>query len=251
MGKGKTQEPPAAITLVKEEPLDRKTVYKSHKPITLGYWKIRGLAQPVRYLLEHIEHPWEDTTYEQGDAPTYSIECWTSVKNTLGLDFPNIPYLIDPNEDVRITDTLAIMTYLCTKYAPELLGSSIEVRAETDMLYSHLKDAKQAVTGPCYVGMDRTKLTNLALSKMAPIVKYLGDKKDFLCGELTYIDFYCLELCDFVQFLTNNRFYEQNQAVARYAKRMKDLPNIKAYIVSERYLAAPCNNKVAKINNLD
>ena len=99
--------------------------------------------------------------------------------------------------------------------------------------------------------MDRTKLTNLALSKMAPIVKYLGEKKDFLCGELTYIDFYCLELCDFVQFLTNNRFYEGNKAVARYAKRMKDLPNIKAYIVSERYLAAPYNNKVAKINNLD
>ena len=145
-------------------------MYKDKKKIVLGYWKIRGLAQPVRYLLEYIEHPWDDVTYEQGDAPTYSIECWTSVKNTLGLDFPNIPYLIDPNENVNITDTLAIMTYLCTQYAPELLGSTIEVRAETDMLYSHLKDAKQAVTGPCYVGHDRNKLAMLAKSKMAPIV---------------------------------------------------------------------------------
>lgn len=162
----------------------------------------------MRYLLEYIEHPWEDVTYEQGDAPTYSIECWTSVKNTLGLDFPNIPYLIDPNENVNITDTLAIMTYLCTSYAPELLGSTIEVRAETDMLYSHLKDAKQAVTGPCYVGHDKNKLAMLANNKMAPIINYLGDKKDYLCGELTYIDFYFVELCDFVQFLTNNQFFE-------------------------------------------
>ena len=124
----------------------------------------------MRYLLEYIEHPWDDVTYEQGDAPNFSIECWTSVKNTLGLDFPNIPYLIDPNQDVKVTDTLAIMTYLCTQYAPELLGSNIEVRAETDMLYSHLKDAKQAVTGPCYVGHNRQKLADLANSKMGPIV---------------------------------------------------------------------------------
>ena len=182
----------------------RREQYKDKKPIVLGYWKIRGLAQPIRYLLEYIEHPWEDVTYEQGDAPNFSIECWTSVKGNLGLDFPNIPYLIDPNHDVKITDTLAIMTYLCTQYAPELLGSTIEVRSETDMLYSHLKDAKQAVTGPCYVGHNKEKLGALASSKMAPIVTYLGEQKDYLCGELTYIDFYFLELCDFVHFLTDN-----------------------------------------------
>ena len=163
----------------------------------------------MRYLLEYIEHPWEDVTYEQGDAPGFSIESWTSVKNTLGLDFPNIPYLIDPNENVNITDTLAIMTYLCTQYAPELLGSTIEIRAECDMIYSPLKDAKQAVTGPCYVGHDRNKLAMLAKNKMAPLVNYLGQTKDYLCGdELTYIDLYFVELCDFVHFLTENEFFE-------------------------------------------
>ena len=148
----------------------RKEQYQHNKPIVIGYWKIRGLAQPIRYLLEHVEHPWEDVTYEQTDAPNYSIECWTSVKGTLGLEFPNIPYLIDDNHDVKITDTLAIMTYICTQYAPELLGSTIEIRSETDMLYSHLKDAKHAVTGPCYVGHNREKLGNIARTKMVPIV---------------------------------------------------------------------------------
>ena len=147
---------------MKSSKVPRKELYKDKQPITLGYWKIRGLAQPVRYLLEYIEHPWEDVTYEQGDAPAFSIECWTSVKDNLGLDFPNIPYMIDPNHDVKITDCIAIMTYLCQQYAPELLGSNIEVRSETDMLYSHLKEAKQAVTGPCYVGHDKKKLGRLA-----------------------------------------------------------------------------------------
>ena len=108
------------------------------------------MGQPSRYLLEYIEHPWEDVTYEQGDAPNFSIECWTSVKGKLGLDFPNVPYLIDPNQNVKLTDAQAIMIYLCTQYAPELLGATMEMRSETDMIYVHLGEVKKAVTGPCY-----------------------------------------------------------------------------------------------------
>lgn len=36
----------------------RKKKYSKNKPILLGYWKIRGLAQPIRYLLEYTEHPY-------------------------------------------------------------------------------------------------------------------------------------------------------------------------------------------------
>ena len=113
----------------------------------------------MRYLFEYVEHPWEDVQYEQGEPPEYSIEEWASVKENLGLDFPNIPYIIDPNQDVRLTDVFAIMVYVSTTYAPELLGSTSEVRAETDLLYYHLKDIKQSVTAPCYIGHDRNKLT--------------------------------------------------------------------------------------------
>ncbi len=56
----------------------------------LGYWKIRGLAQPIRNVLEYAGEPYEDRLYEQGDAPHYSRESWTSVKPNLGLDFPNV-----------------------------------------------------------------------------------------------------------------------------------------------------------------
>ena len=85
---------------------------------------------------------------------------------------------------------------------------------------------------------------------MAPIVEYLG-KKDYLVGSrLTFMDFYLLELCDFVQWLTQNDFYDENKNVLRYVTRMKALIQIKNYIKSDRYLAKPFNNKVAKINNL-
>ena len=58
---------------------------------------------------------------------------------------------------------------------------------------------------------------------MKPIVGYLGEKKDYLCGELTFIDFYFLELCDFVQFLTENKFYSENKSIARYVMKMKGI----------------------------
>ena len=186
--------------------------------------------------------------YEQGDAPIYSVECWTSVKNTLGLDFPSIPYLID--RDTKLTDPYAIMIYLSTAYAPELLGRNPEEKGQIDMMYQQLKDCKSAITGPCYVGAQRSDLSATAKAKMAPIVDYLG-KKDYLIGDnLTFMDFYMLELCDFIQWLTDNEFFTENKNIARYVKRMKGLKSVKRYIKSERYLEKPFNNKVAKINNL-
>ena len=114
---------PSAMGINKkvEDPLaKRKKEYAKNPPIQIGYWKIRGQAQPIRYLLEYCEHPYEETMYEQGDAPNFSVECWTSVRNTLGLDFPTIPYIIDGEN--RLTDLHAIMLYVATAYCPEILG---------------------------------------------------------------------------------------------------------------------------------
>ena len=186
--------------------------------------------------------------YEQGEGPGFSVECWTSVRNTIGLDFPTIPYLIDKEE--KLTDLNAIMLYICNAYCPELLGKTPQEQAEIDMLFSQLKDVKSAITGPCYVGQDRKVLATTAKTKMGPIVDYMG-KKQFLMGDsMTFLDFIMLELCDFVQWLTDNEFYTVNKGVAKYVKRMKSVRQIKRYIMSDRFVEKPFNNKVAKINNM-
>ena len=68
--------------------------------------------------------------------------------------------------------------------------------------------------------------------------------------EIRFLDFFTLELFEFVQWLTDNTFYTENKNVARYVKRVKGLRQIKRFIKSERYLDKPFNNKVAKINNM-
>jgi glutathione S-transferase len=64
----------------------------------------------------------EDKQYARGPAPEYDASQWTDEKNNLGMDFPNLPYLFD--EDYKITESMAIMKYICAKWKPELLGAN-------------------------------------------------------------------------------------------------------------------------------
>ena len=121
----------------------------SKKPV-FGYWNIRGLGQTPRYLLNYAKVDFEDKHYKYGPAPDFSREDWNSVKFTLGLKYPNLPYFIDG--EVGLTETFAIMKYIVNKYKPELKGKTVAEEANNDMLGLLLADFNQKVTGPCYSG---------------------------------------------------------------------------------------------------
>lgn len=80
----------------------------------LGYWDTRGLAQPIRNLLVYKGIDFVDKRYKFGPPPGYDHEEWLKEKFTLGLRFPNLPYYID--EDVKLTQSLAILRYLGRKH---------------------------------------------------------------------------------------------------------------------------------------
>ena len=124
------------------------------KPV-LGYWKIRGLAQQIRYQLKYLGVDFDEVHYEQGDAPDFSREEWLSKKDTLGLKFPNLPYFIDG--DVKLTETNAIMKYIAHKWNSEhqLLGTDPATMAQVEMVAGVVNDLKGAVTMPCYTSGDK------------------------------------------------------------------------------------------------
>ena len=132
----------------------------SSKP-TLGYWKIRGLASQIRYELVFLGVDFEEHQYEQGDGPEFSRDAWFSVKPTLGLAFPNLPYLLDG--DYKLTESNAIMKYIAQKYGPQLLGSTPEIVGTVEMLAGVVGDLKMAATRPCYAGADRAATTTALL----------------------------------------------------------------------------------------
>ena len=178
---------------------------------TLGYWAIRGLASQIRYQLVYLGVDYQEDIYTQGDAPEFSRACWTDKKETLGLTFPNLPYYIDG--EMRLTETLAIMKYICNIYGPELLGKDPEQQAKVEMVAGVVSDLKGATTMPCYTTGDRVAITMNLLEKVKPIVKFLADQP-FLCGSnVTYIDFVFFELCDFMAFISQGQLYERNPSL--------------------------------------
>ena len=104
----------------------------STKPI-LGYWKIRGLGQQIRYMFAYCGVAFEDKMYEVGPAPDFDKSSWTSVKTTMGYDYPNLPYLQD-GPSLKITETMAIMKDIAKKYKPELLGNTAAELGRIEMM---------------------------------------------------------------------------------------------------------------------
>lgn len=75
------------------------------KVATLGYFDLRGLAEPIRYLLKYVGVKFNDKRYEFGEGSTMQEldnirKYWYTDKYNLGLDFPNVPYYIDG--DVKV-----------------------------------------------------------------------------------------------------------------------------------------------------
>ncbi|CAG2183058.1 unnamed protein product, partial [Oppiella nova] len=73
--------------------------------------------------------------YVLGAGPEERAE-WYDNKQSLGLDFPNLPYYIDG--DVKLTQSLTIMRYLSKKHG--LAGHNEKERIRMDILEGQLKD---------------------------------------------------------------------------------------------------------------
>jgi len=79
---------------------------------TVGYWDMRGLGEPIRYLLKYKGIKFDDKRYHfnSGTTPQEIGKYWSPEKYNLGLDFPNLPYYIDG--DVKVGYILSHNYYL-------------------------------------------------------------------------------------------------------------------------------------------
>ena len=85
----------------------------------LGYWGIRALVQPIRYLIAYLKLDVNDIQYSDRDD-WFLREKPTHEKLT---SFPNLPFI--KKGDEVLTESWAIIHYLCYEAKRfELLGSS-------------------------------------------------------------------------------------------------------------------------------
>lgn len=203
---------------------------------TLGYWDIRGLAEPIRYLLHYKNVKFEDKRY-------LSYDSWQNDKFQLNLDFPNLPYYIDDN--VKLTQSTAILRYLARKH--ELDGKTEEEKVRAVLAEQQIIDFRTSMIRTCYnheFEKIKPEFVKHVPTQLKLFVNFLGDRK-FLTGEnVTYVDFMAYETFDFYRLLIPTVLNEFPSLKA-YQDRIENLPELQGYLHSTVYKRWPIFGPVA------
>mmetsp|Transcript_3620 Transcript_3620/g.2361 ORF Transcript_3620/g.2361 Transcript_3620/m.2361 type:complete len:154 (+) Transcript_3620:1020-1481(+) len=106
----------------------RKELMKTaiaYKTPTIGYWGIRGNAAAARYIMKYAKADYKPKDYMSPDE-------WFGEKFNLGMDFPNLVYVIAG--DYKVTESAACYLYLAARHCPDLTGKDAHSRGVARML---------------------------------------------------------------------------------------------------------------------
>jgi glutathione S-transferase len=165
--------------------------------LVLGYWAIRGLAQPVRTLLAFTGTPFVDVFYENGDA---GEAAWEADKAralpAAGFAFPNLPFLatVAGAGGVRLTQSSALLTHVARAHPHlHLLGATPAAADLCDMWLMQGVDVRSEMGKWSYGGSDAPPLPP-ALAALPAFEAALGERA-FVAGDApTIADFVLVEL---------------------------------------------------------
>ena len=206
------------------------------RPI-LGYWNIRAFdrGNVNRYIMAYAGVDYEEKRY---DFDNNKAEWSEGDKMSLGLDYPNLPYIIDG--DFNLTESAAVTMYICDKWAPALMGSNHAERARVIQLQCVLKDAFLGFLMPAFQGKGQEVVKGLAMEKIAKPAEYLADK-NFLTGDnVCMADFILYEFVETVLAMHHDRsLFVTHPNLEPFHARIKALPNMAAYFASDKFLAMP------------
>lgn len=213
-------------------------------PAKLGYWKLRGLAQHIRFLLEYTGTEYEEKIYEFGPSPDFDRSQWMDEKFKLGLDFPNLPYYVDG--DHKLTQSNAILRYIARKNG--LVGKTEEELIQQDVLENEALDLRMGFARLCY-NPDFEKLKDEYMSdtvpqKLAQVSNFLGEKKWFMGDEIKFVDFAMYESLRAIKELTPSSF-DNFENLKQFMANFESLEAIKNYMNSEKYISSPFNGPQA------
>jgi len=225
--------------------------------VTLGYWKIRGLRQPIVYCLEFAGADYKEELYDlkaDGEGKynfttSYSESRWGAEdKPKSECEFPNLPYLLDG--EVKVTQMLAIMGYVCRKYNVLVPKADNKSTTKLEMMNGVIGDWRSAFVRLCYSPPSDDALEKFAAEGLKQwsekFEKFFSDNKFCVGDDLTYADLNLFELLDSQRELIDQNCFKEYPKLSEFIQRIEDLPKIKAYRESERFFKRPVNNLSAK-----
>mmetsp|Transcript_39686 Transcript_39686/g.62757 ORF Transcript_39686/g.62757 Transcript_39686/m.62757 type:complete len:234 (-) Transcript_39686:111-812(-) len=232
----------------------------SEGKIVIGYWKIRGLAAPLRMVMVHAGVEFENKMYVvTGEPGNWDTSSWFKEdkpglveKNAL----MNLPYIIDG--DIVVTQSNACFTYLGRKY--NLNGKTEVEVAKNEQCLCQIMDLRNEAVGLFYspqkVFDEKVEgyLDGTAKRHLQKFENWLAQQKtDFLAGaEPTVSDFHLYEMLlqhrDLAKAHNKDILSQGLPTLVAYFKRMAALPSIQKYH-TEGYDKIPINNLMASFGN--
>lgn len=143
-------------------------------------------------------------------------------KLNLGLDLPNLPYLIDG--DFKLTEQDAIMHYIASKWNPSLLGCSTVERARVIMVASFIRELRDKSYKPAYGKDQDMEVFTPAMEPFNKLMDYLKNNNfEWLSGnQVTYVDFYFFEISSWLLSILPEKF--GSPELTAYHERVTALP---------------------------
>jgi glutathione S-transferase len=224
--------------------------------ITLGYWGIRGLAQPIRYLLISADVPFseirlgvlQDSTPLSEDEEN---EEWESVRSTLDMPFPNLPYLIDTSGGSRVclSQSNAILRYLARRF--NFYGGSESECIEIDVLQDEAYDFRNEITNTVYTSVENyasvfeqfsTNTLPRYLNSFETYLRHSDNKNFFVGSRLSLVDFVLYELFWQMTMMVPNSITESKRpTLFAFIKAFEKEPRIAHYQQNVNHIERPIN----------
>ncbi|GBN67969.1 Glutathione S-transferase, partial [Araneus ventricosus] len=195
------------------------------KPI-LGYWDIRGTAEPIRYLLHYERIDFEDKRYPSNDS---GYDEWQKDKLNLGLDFPSLPYYI--KGDIKMTNSIAIMRYVgltrgLTGTIHEEKRRRVIVEQQSVAFHDKLRNF---VVSKEYETTGKERFLKSVRPMFQQWEKFIGVRRFMVGDDINFVDFLVYEALDHYR-LYHETILDDYPSLRAYFSRMKNLPELQEYL---------------------
>ena len=232
-----------------------KRVNQVGAELELGYWAIRGLGQPIRFLLAHAEVAFSEVRLgvnQDGSGVTDESHDWEAHKGTLSMPFPNLPYLIDSSgpTKIQLTQSNAVMRYLARHF--DYYGDTESDQIWIDILQDEAYDFRNLIISTAYtLGAEYQVAFNEFTSTAVPryldgFENYLSNRgihTHFVGSRISLVDFILYELIWQVSIMVPGSVTNIHRvSLWAFIEVFEKIPQIAAYMASSDYIDRPINS---------
>jgi len=212
--------------------------------ITLMHWNVRGLAEPIKMMLEYLHIPYVDKELEFKGPE--SLEDWNKMKDSLDFECPALPNFRDTQHKISLTNAIAICRYLAQKYKPKMVGSAMNEYAEIDALLYLSYDLRSSIISSYEDGWEKNKEGTVAWikEKVRYVEKFLKSRS-WLSGKLPSIaDFVFCEVLEYVNYI-DAAIMEPYMRCRNLQKRLYLIPEVAKYRTTQKGFETDKNSQLA------